>query len=487
GAEIGPERSSPGHGQPPKRCCAARLTRVTNAASTGTFSTFAYALDAAGNRTATTANGLTRRYGYDALNQLVSQTIGTQVTTWSYDAVGNRLSQVTPSGTTNYSYDAADRLLSAGATTFTYDGNGNRISQTNGAGTTTYSYDAANRLATVIGSGVNSSFAYDGDGNRIGQNTAVGNYSCVNDTAVALPVVLNEQGPEGSIDFTYGLNLIESASSSFNYFYGYDGLGSVVALTDGVAGRAVTVYSYDAWGNAVGNGSVGLKNKFRFTGEALDPGTQLYYLRARYFDPGTGSFLTPDPLRHLTLPQRSRSYAYAGDNPLRFADPSGMTFIADLSNSLQSGFWSLGFGAVTIAKGWVNTAQFVTAGSIPVLNTTAGVLAAAQEDAAAALLGSTAAATHTAISQAELNADAKKLVTAGESVKAILDIVNGVEDISSLQRTIQVYSMLGRPVFWIGASVKQAWAATELSRTVIWLGKDIVNIFGGDQQPVGSK
>jgi hypothetical protein len=30
---------------------------------------------------------------------------------------------------------------------------------------------------------------------------------------------------------------------------------------------------------------LGTRNKFRFTGEALDPGTQLYYLRARYYDP----------------------------------------------------------------------------------------------------------------------------------------------------------------------------------------------------------
>jgi len=29
----------------------------------------------------------------------------------------------------------------------------------------------------------------------------------------------------------------------------------------------------------------GIEDKFRFTGEALDPGTGLYYLRARYYDP----------------------------------------------------------------------------------------------------------------------------------------------------------------------------------------------------------
>ena len=301
-----------------------RLTSVANKAITGVFSSTGYTLDAAGNRTAITANGLIRRYGYDVLNQLISQTVGTQVTSWTYDPVGNRLSQVAPTGTTNYSYDAADRLLSAGATTFVYDADGSRISQTNGSTVWSYSYDSANRLSSVIGTGVNNTNSYDGDGNRIAQSTALGNYSYVNDTASSLPVVLNEQGPDGNITFTYGTNLIEEASSSFNYFYGFDGLGSVSGLTDGVTGKAVTAYAYDAWGNSTSNGSVGLKDKFRYTGEALDPGTGLYYMRARYYDSSVGRFLSRDTFSaNDMMPISTNGYAYAWSNPIRYVDPSG--------------------------------------------------------------------------------------------------------------------------------------------------------------------
>ena len=52
----------------------------------------------------------------------------------------------------------------------------------------------------------------------------------------------------------------------------------------------------------------------------VDPQTGLQYLRARYYDPGTAQFLTRDPLAQLTR----QPYAYAGDNPLNGADPTGL-------------------------------------------------------------------------------------------------------------------------------------------------------------------
>ena len=117
-------------------------------------------------------------------------------------------------------------MLTAGATTFTYDNNGNRITETTASGTTTYAYDAVNRLHSVAAPTGTSTFAYDGDGNRITQTTPTGTYNYVNDTAVPLPAVLNEQGPDGTIDYGYGMGLLESSSSAFNYFYNLDALGS---------------------------------------------------------------------------------------------------------------------------------------------------------------------------------------------------------------------------------------------------------------------
>lgn len=50
----------------------------------------------------------------------------------------------------------------------------------------------------------------------------------------------------------------------------------------------------------------------------------LYYLRARYYDPLTGTFLSRDPIKGtLTNPQTQNPYAYALNNPVNLGDPSG--------------------------------------------------------------------------------------------------------------------------------------------------------------------
>jgi RHS repeat-associated protein len=53
------------------------------------------------------------------------------------------------------------------------------------------------------------------------------------------------------------------------------------------------------------------------------------YLRARYYDPATGQFLTRDPLQALT----KQPYAYVDDDPLNATDPLG----------LCHGFWGCTF------------------------------------------------------------------------------------------------------------------------------------------------
>jgi RHS repeat-associated protein len=317
-----------------------RLTSVTNAIQGVPPVVITYALDAVGNRTKESVDGVATAFGYDALNELISARLGPLQTTWAYDMVGNRVTQTTPLGPINYTYDAGDRMLTAGLAKYTYDNNGNQVTKTSGKLTWTYTYDAANRLVQALGYGINSMFGYDGDGNRILQTNGPGSYSYLNDVATALPVVLNEQGPDGNITYAYGLGLIEEASSKFNYFYHYDGLGSVIGLTD-PKGKPQAVYAYDPWGNSLLTLTdfVGTKNNFRFTGEALDPGTGLYFLRARYYDPSCGRFLSRDRLPGFaTLPRSANAYAYALNLPTRLSDPSGLlTFAFGVSGSLAVG------------------------------------------------------------------------------------------------------------------------------------------------------
>jgi RHS repeat-associated protein len=153
-----------------------------------------------------------------------------------------------------------------------------------------------------------------------------------------LPVVLNENGPDGTIDYGYGLGLLESSSSTFNYFYDVDRLGSVSDLTDST-GRVQERYTYDAWGNALtATGNVGTKNKVRFTGQALDPGTGLYFLRARYYQPASGRLLIKDPFPGFTsVPLTENKYLYAFNNPETVVDPGGNLGVVDDTIFLLAG------------------------------------------------------------------------------------------------------------------------------------------------------
>ena len=336
-----------------------RLTGIADSNGSA-FRTLSYALDKVGNRTTVTDNGVATSYAYDVINELLSSVTGSTTTSWTYDAVGNRLKQVTPSGTANYTYDAADRMLTAGTSTFTYDKNGNQLTETTSSGTTTNAYDLANRLISSSGPTGTSTFTYDGDENRITQTTPAGTYSYANDIAGGLTVVLNEQGPDGTIDYGYGLGLLESSSPAFNYFYNVDGLGSVSNLTDST-GTVQETYSYDAWGNALtATGKVGTQNKFRFTGQALDPATGLYFLRARYYDQTSGRFLSKDTFPGFAeQPITLHRYIYAGNNPATFVDPSGRLFGADDVAFIGAGF-ALGYWGARSSDNpidwWVNGA-----------------------------------------------------------------------------------------------------------------------------------
>jgi RHS repeat-associated protein len=298
-----------------------RLLTIVNRAGTKPVTSFTYSLDPNGNRSQVTdiSGGITR-YGYDALNQLTSWTAPSgQVTSYGFDAVGNRTSMNSSSGLTTYAYDADDQMLTAGPSSFTYDGNGNRLTKTTGSATLSYTFDALNRLASVSGGGVGALYQYDGDGNRVSQQAGSSTYQYSLDVARRNAAVLNETGADGNIDFQYGRTLLSGSSSTIEQFYQSDGMGSTADVTDATDILKAS-YTYDPWGKLLSPiDALGTKDKFKFTGEALDPQTGLYYLRARYYDPSVGRFISRDPRSGLAgLPITAQRYPYARNNPLRY-------------------------------------------------------------------------------------------------------------------------------------------------------------------------
>ena len=121
------------------------------------------------------------------------------------------------------------------------------------------------------------------------------------------------------------------------WYYIYDGHGNTRLLTN-AAGTVTDRYAYDACGNLLKKEG-DTENDFLYTGEQYNANTGLYYLRARYMDPSTGTFISmdsyPGSLYDLVSLHR---YLYANANPVKYTDPTGYFSLAECSvaNSIQS-------------------------------------------------------------------------------------------------------------------------------------------------------
>lgn len=194
---------------------------------------------------------------------------------------------------------------------FSYNQNGAMTSD----GTRSYAYDAANRLLSV--DGAMAGYAYDAMGRRFSKTVGAvtTQYVYAGDQVIA-------EYENGALarSFVYGPGIDEPIcmlSGGTSYFYHFDALGSVIALTD-AAGALAESYAYTPFGQSNGTSSVG--NPYQYTGRRFDDESGLYYYRARYYHPELRRFMQPDPIGYL---DGMHVYAYVGNNPVMFVDPYG--------------------------------------------------------------------------------------------------------------------------------------------------------------------
>ena len=100
-------------------------------------------------------------------------------------------------------------------------------------------------------------------------------------------------------------------------YYHRDEQLSTVFVTDG-QGEIRNSYQYDAFGIPLET-TEQLNNRIRYTGQQYDELTEQYYLRARYYNPVAGRFMQEDVYQGDGL----NLYAYCGNNPVVYDDPSG--------------------------------------------------------------------------------------------------------------------------------------------------------------------
>jgi RHS repeat-associated protein len=302
-----------------------------------------------------TYNLHTIEYAYDNLSRLLEARYNPGSNTaaadadllrrylYTYDRSGNRLSQsVALNGgaptVTNYTYNAANQLTGDGTYTYGYDDNGN-LTTVNGTQLSTW--DRANRLLSVSDGVTTTQYAYDGNGNRIKKTVGATISKYLLDIQPGLSVVLSETTGANVTRYVHGPRGIHGVKDSSNAWHWpvQDGLGSVRGVVDNSVGVQESRL-YGPYGEPFGSSGTS-QTSYGFTGEPTDA-NGLLYLRARYYNPTIGTFMSLDPFEGMwSEPMSLNGYGYVHANPVNWTDPSG-AFVNILGGALLGAI----FGAI---------------------------------------------------------------------------------------------------------------------------------------------
>ena len=326
------------------------------------------------------SSGVTE-YGLDVMGRVVNRSQGDRREAYRFDPAGNMAAGgewqfagtlLTEDGRSSYRYDAAGRLVSVvtkrlsrrpdvwryrwdawdrlreitvpDGTVFaySYDHTGRRVAKTN---TTTGAVTRFGWLGDQMveqsvldhagGPGETTSWAYAPGGltplaqvHSSGGSTAVGEHMSVVDTGL-----LNLGGPPGTLDA--GSHEADQSWVDREFFaIVADQVSSPVALVEASSGEVVGRAVSSVWGLTAWSGEV--STPWRMPGQYFDAESGLHYNRFRYYQPGTGRYVSPDPLGLSPAPN---PYSYPG-NPTVVCDPLGLapTGACEPGGLAKSGF-----------------------------------------------------------------------------------------------------------------------------------------------------
>jgi RHS repeat-associated protein len=312
----------------------------------------------------TFGNGLRESRAYDARGQLRTQQLGADTTTYHYDPAGNLLARSLPDTDHGWDYDALDRVirdrLDTRERTYAYDPNHNRASALvegtpeiyshapasnrltgiatpatsrmlsldaagnltdDGAGQT-FSYNQAGRLATAETAAGTARYRYNALGLRThkeGMTSVVFHYD-------AGGRLLAETTPEGHVIRSYvwfgdePLAQLDGPLDAETPTYLHTDHLTTPRLGTDASGIPVWRWESPAFGDAAPSLQLRTVN-LRFPGQYFDSETELHYNYFRYYDPGTGRYITADPIGQLG---GINLFTYADLNPINAIDRFGL-------------------------------------------------------------------------------------------------------------------------------------------------------------------
>ncbi len=331
-----------------------------------------------------------KTYGYDTSNRLIDakqyNSGGTLTNDWTYtyDASGNRTKATATGATDLYSgYDTANELCwtkasattisgtcaspPTGATTWTSDANG---AQSGNSAGLAYAYNPKGQTTSITPAGGSAVALTHADADQVeGTSRTLSGVTTTYDNTI---VGLDRSTVSGTSTYTIRDNsgvALGTHTGTTSTYYLFDGLGSV-RQTIKQDGTGLATVTYDPQGQQL-TGTIPANG---FVGGQYDSTTKLYKFGARYDDPSLGRWTQPDPIPgQEARPESMNRYAYASNDPINKADPSGRSSCGDISfgglvDCVSSGYSALTSpcGSAIIGIGIAVATLYIAAGTVTV-------------------------------------------------------------------------------------------------------------------------